>query len=230
MRPVIPMMGFPAIHLRHTRAFAGHQRPMTFWHARNEKPYPGGITAVYAQALEREEIFQGLEKGNIYASSDYGRPYLDFSINGVSMTHANELFVDSEDLRTLEIFFAQDGGFVSQEFQEPIEGADWVLDWEASIEVLKNGQLWTSVQISGPVASIKLEDHAPVTGAEYGFDKCMQKDGTYYINAYSDQPVDPAELNTGGADFYIIRTVSAGGREAYIGPMWVSVENDCCTQ
>jgi len=37
-------------------------------------------------------------------------------------------------------------------------------------------------------------------------------------------PVDPSTLNTGGADFYIIRTVSSGGREAYIGPFWIEIK------
>ncbi len=32
------------------------------------------------------------------------------------------------------------------------------------------------------------------------------------------------ELNTDGIDFYIVRTVSENGREAYAGPVWVSTQ------
>lgn len=52
---------------------------------------------------------------------------------------------------------------------------------------------------------------------------CVQIDGKYYINIYSDNPIDPSKLNTGGADFYLIRVVGANGRIAYAGPIWVEV-------
>ncbi|MFO7929021.1 MAG: hypothetical protein R6U35_05095 [Candidatus Humimicrobiaceae bacterium] len=76
---------------------------MTFWHARNEKPYPGGITAVYSTSLTREGIFQGLENGRIYASSDYGRPCLDITIIRIGVRDGSP--------RTLEIVFVQDGAY-----------------------------------------------------------------------------------------------------------------------
>lgn len=49
----------------------------------------------------------------------------------------------------------------------------------------------------------------------------MLKDGRYFVNEYSDNPVDPAALNTAGKDFYLIRVVGANGRHAYAGPIWV---------
>ncbi len=44
---------------------------------------------------------------------------------------------------------------------------------------------------------------------------------TNYINKYSDNPIDPNLLNTGGADFYIIRIVGDNGRYCSAGPIWV---------
>ena len=45
--------------------------------------------------------------------------------------------------------------------------------------------------------------------------------GNYYINVYSDNPIDPSILNTGGVDFYLVRVVGDNGRMAYAGPIWV---------
>jgi hypothetical protein len=61
-----------------------------------------------------------------------------------------------------------------------------------------------------------------VTGAAYSADECYHKDGKTYINRYSDNPVDSESLDTGGADFYLIRVVGANGRSAYAGPIWVT--------
>jgi hypothetical protein len=202
----------------------GHQIPLTAWPARNEKPYAGGITAVYAKNLTRADIFKSLEEGMLYACNDYGRPYLSFSVNGVDIIQDNRLILDSpNDVRNIEITFAQDGAYVPVRFQKPINGSEWTQNWDARIEILKNGNLLKSVDISSPVASVTIIDEEPVAGAEYGFDKCIEKDGEYYINKYSDQPVDPSTLNTNASDFYIIRTVSSGGRESYIGPFWIEV-------
>jgi hypothetical protein len=215
--------GFPGHTLSHTKAYMGHQRPFTIWNARNEKPYAGGLTAVYAASLSREEVFNGLYSQRIYASNDYGRPYLDLIINGTKFIDSNKLTLEtSQDERTLEIIFAQDGAYTPQKQQEPINGKNWYIDWNANIEILKNGKLWHSVSTSNPVVKIIITDDDEITGAEYGFDKCIMMCGNYYINEYSDQSVNPLDLNTKGEDFYIIRTVSAQGRESYIGPFWVS--------
>jgi len=217
--------GLPGHTRSHTDAYVGHQRPLTAWPARNDKPYAGGITAVFAETLSREDIFSSLEEGRVYASNDYGRPYLGFLVNGVNIIGNNELVLDTScDARVLEITFAQDGAYDPLKFQEPIGSSGWTPDWNARIEILKNGELWYSEDVSAPVSSVRVIDEEPVTGAEYGIGKCIEKDGRYYINKYSDQPVDPYALNTGGADFYIIRTVSSRGREAYIGPFWIYAE------
>lgn len=78
-----------------------------------------------------------------------------------------------------------------------------------------------ALPVTAPVAAVSYTDTEPVTGTAYGKENCVLKDGAYYINRYSDNPVDPAVLNTGGKDFYIIRVVGANGRHAYIGPLWV---------
>ena len=75
--------------------------------------------------------------------------------------------------------------------------------------------------ISSPIANITILDTELITGTSFT-ERCIQKsDGKDYINKYSGNPIDPNLLNTGGADFYIIRIVGDNGRYCYAGPIWV---------
>jgi hypothetical protein len=50
---------------------------------------------------------------------------------------------------------------------------------------------------------------------------CQKRGNNYYINQYSENPIDPSTLNTNGYDFYLIRVVGDNGRLSYAGPIWV---------
>ncbi len=218
--------GFPGHTLSHTGAFAGHQRPFTIWHARNEKPYYGGITAVYSLSLTRIDIFDSLYNQKIFSSSDYGRPYLDFSINNINFSESNHLILNSNTQgRILKITFAQDGAYTPQKSQNPINGKYFKNSWNGTIEIIKNGQILKSIPINNIISRVEIIDSETITGTEYGIKKCIRKDGKYYINEYSNNPINPDKLNTKGADYYIVRAVTEAGREAYIGPFWVSINN-----
>ncbi|MBD3353531.1 MAG: DUF3604 domain-containing protein [Candidatus Lokiarchaeota archaeon] len=214
--------GHPGHSICHTDAFVGHQRPLSTWHTRNEHPYPGGITAVRAESLTRDSVFMGLENQKIYACSDHGRPYLEFSINGTSVGSGSTVYANNvDDEREINVFIAQDGGFAAKKHQDPIVGEDFVTNWGAKIEILKNGELWQSKEIDGPIFNWTISDNEPIAGANYGSQSCINRNGQYYINEYSTNPVDPLELNTDGADFYIVRIVGNNGRHVYAGPIWV---------
>ncbi len=213
--------GHPGHSISHTRASIGHQYPFSFYNARNGHPYPSGITAVYASSLTRDGVFRGLETGRVYANSDHGRPILDFSINGISVGYNATVSVATPTTsRDLSIFIAQDGAPVGRKNLAATAGADWTPNWSATIEIIKNGMIWQSIQISTPIGMITISDNSTITGASY--DDCiLGSDGNYYINDQSENPTDPATLNTGGMDFYTIRVVGANGRTSYIGPIWV---------
>jgi hypothetical protein len=147
--------------------------------------------------------------------------------------------------RRIEIFLAQDGspaatrgtsaaaalmaatagsGSQSSPVQPGTQSGEqsgWKPDWHADIEIIKNGELLHTIPVNAPVSRAEFVDRAPVTGAAYGIEECFPKDGQSYINRFSDNPVDPATLNTGGADFYLVRVVGRNGRSAYAGPIWV---------
>ena len=115
------------------------------------------------------------------------------------------------------MILAQDGALTAPvtEFRQP--------DWKATVEIHKNGTLLASLPVDKPLAAVRFTDTGPVTGTSYGRENCVYREGAYYINEYSDNPVDPAALHTGGKDFYIVRVVSENGRHSYIGPLWVEV-------
>jgi len=210
--------GHPGHDLAHTGAWVGHQRPFTFWWTRFDKPFPGGLTAVYAAGLSRREIFSALENRRLYAVSDHGRPLIFFTINGTSVGGDSTLRVEGRETpRQIEVILAQDGALTAPvtEFRQP--------DWKATVEIHKNGTLLASLPVDKPLAAVRFTDTGPVTGTSYGRENCVYREGAYYINEYSDNPVDPAALHTGGKDFYIVRVVSENGRHSYIGPLWVEV-------
>jgi hypothetical protein len=102
---------------------------------------------------------------------------------------------------------------------------NWVPDWNATVQIFKDGNLTASIPINTPLANITLIDTAPITGTSYGVQNCVEINGKYYINKYSDNPIDPSKLNTGGADFYLIRVVGHDGRFVYAGPIWVEASH-----
>jgi hypothetical protein len=215
--------GHPGHSLSHTNAYIGHQHPWTIWPNRVDLPYPGGLTAVFAPNLSREAVFSGLENQRIFATSDHGRPFLYFTINGTPVGDGSELQVSNPAIhRELNVLFAQDGApAANKRPQAASVTPNWQPNWNAKVEIFKNGDLLYSQIISTPVANITILDTALITGTSFT-DKCIQKsDGKYYINDYSDNPINPALLNTGRADFYLIRIVGDNGRYCYAGPIWV---------
>lgn len=237
--------GHPGHSLSHTAARVGHQRPMTRWRCRIGHPYPGGLTAVYAPELTREAVFSALERGHIFAGSDHGRPLLSFTVNGVPVGAAeaegggdssgNVSVADPSSPRVIRIFLAQEGApaatrdtsaaaaVMSATVDSTSQSSGWKPDWKAKIEIIKNGELLAAIPVNAPVNRVEYVDRVPVSGATYGAQECFRQDGKTYINSFSDKPVDPQSLNTGGADYYLIRVVGANGRSAYAGPIWVEI-------
>jgi hypothetical protein len=217
--------GHPGHSLSHTNAYIGHQRPWTTWNIRGGMPYPSGITAVFALNLTRGSVFAGLENQRIYATSDYGRPFISFTINGTRVGDGSTLKVaNASTARQISVVIAQDGApAANKRPQAASVTPNWVPDWGANVEIFKNGNLLARIPISTALANITLIDTDPVTGTSYGLGNCVQVDGRYYINSYSDNPIDPTALNTSGADFYLLRVVGNNGRTAYAGPIWVEV-------
>ncbi len=216
--------GHPGRSISHTDAYITHQRPYTFWWTRIDKPYPGGITAVISPSLSRSTIFDQLENRFVYANSDHGRPLLNFTISGQPVGGNSTIYVPTaETAREIEIFLAQDGAPARKVFTAASITNNWVPNWNANIEIIKNGEIFKTFSVNEPVVRLSFTDSTPIAGAIYGKESCVLKDGKYYINEYSDNPVDPDTLNTGGIDFYIIRVVGQNGRHSYIGPIFVSV-------
>jgi len=213
--------GHPGHSLSHTRAYIGHQRPFSLWHTRNEHPYPGGLTAVYVDNLTREGVFTGLENQRIYANSDHGRPILIFQINDTTVGDGSTFIARNRTShREINVFLAQDGAPVALKSKAASVTRNWIPNWNANIEIIKNGNLWYTEEISTPIVNFSIIDTEPITGTSYK-QSCLKRGNNYYINKYSDNPIDPNTLNTGGFDYYLIRVVAENGRRSYAGPIWV---------
>ncbi|MFX1391544.1 MAG: DUF3604 domain-containing protein, partial [Promethearchaeota archaeon] len=213
--------GHPGHSLSHTRAYIGHQRPFSLWHTRNEHPYPGGLTAVYVDNLTRLGVFSGLENQRIYANSDHGRPILSFNINGTNVGDGSTFTASSSaNHREISIFLAQDGAPVALKSKAASVTPNWIPNWNGNIEIIKNGMLWHTEPISTPIINFTIIDTEPIIGTSYE-KSCLKRRNNYYINQYSDNPIDPSTLNTNGYDFYLIRVVGENGRMSYAGPIWV---------
>jgi hypothetical protein len=219
--------GHPGHTLCQTPAYVGHQRPFSIWHTRNEHPYSGGITAAWAGNLTREGVFTALENQRVFAVSDFGRPVLNFTINGVPVGDGATVFLgNATDRRNISVFLAQDGAPATTKRGGPslASNFDPSQRWNATIEILKNGELFATLPVNSPVVHANFTDSTTLTGASYGVESCIYRDGEYYINEFSNNPVDPSLLNTNGTAFYILRVVGQNGRMAYAGPIWVEVE------
>ncbi|MEJ2277143.1 MAG: DUF3604 domain-containing protein [Candidatus Lokiarchaeota archaeon] len=213
--------GHPGHSLSHTRAYIGHQRPFSLWHTRNEHPYTGGLTAVYSDNLTRDGVFNGLQNQRIYASADHGRPILTFMINSTKVGDGSTFVASNQySHRELNIFLAQDGAPVALDYHAAKVTPNWIPNWKASIEIIKNGKFWDTININSPIQNITIIDKEPISGTSFE-SNCIFKNGKWYINSYSDNPIDPTSLNTNGFDYYLVRVIGDNGRTSYIGPIWV---------
>ena len=213
--------GHPGHSLSHTQAYIGHQRPYSVWLTRNEHPYPGGLTAVFIDNLTREGVFSGLENQRIFANSDHGRHLLFFNINGTKVGDNSTIIMSNQNShRKINIFLAQDGNPVAKLRGSASAPFNWAPDWKGTIEVMKNGYLFQSIGVDSPIANVSIIDTNPITGTSFE-PYCIEIDGNFYINSYSDNPIDPSTLNTNGFDYYLVRFVGNNDRMTWAGPIWV---------
>jgi len=212
--------GFLGHSISHTRAFIGHQYPPAYDSSRVPQPYPSGVTGAFVRNITRESVFDAIHKRATIANSDYGRPYVRFSVNGLEPGDNDSILIvgNATANREITLFLAQDGN-PSAGYKRAAK--PWIEepDWSASIQIFKNGELWREQEISTPLASITFNDSAAITGTEY--ENCTIKDGQWYINGESLTAVDPDSLNTGGADYYFLRVLTCNGRFTAVGPIWV---------
>ena len=213
--------GHPGHSLSHTQAYIGHQRPYSVWLTRNEHPYPGGLTAVFIDNLTREGVFSGLENQRIFANSDHGRHLLFFNINGTKVGDNSTIIMSNQNShRKINIFLAQDGNPVAKLRGSASAPFNWAPDWKGTIEVMKNGYLFQSIGVDSPIANVSIIDTNPINGTSFE-PYCIEIDGNFYINSYSDNPIDPSTLNTNGFDYYLVRFVGNNDRMTWAGPIWV---------
>ncbi|MCG3260582.1 MAG: hypothetical protein H7644_12595, partial [Candidatus Heimdallarchaeota archaeon] len=94
-------------------------------------------------------------------------------------------------------------------------------DWGTTVQIFKNGYLWREQFIDVPVTELSFFDNTTITGTSY--DGSIEINGEYYVNEESETPINPANLNTNGADFYFVRILYSMGRVSAVGPIWIEI-------
>lgn len=208
--------------LSHTRAYIGHQYPYTYLLSRVSHLYPSGITGAYVSELTRDGIFNALYNRRVISNSDFGRPYIRFSINDViaGQDDSTVYVANATSTREIKLLLAQDGAPQSELLQA---ASPWLSDpdWGTTVQIFKNGYLWREQSIDVPVTELSFFDNTTITGASY--DGSIEINGEYYINEESETPINPANLNTNGVDFYFVRILYSMGRVSAVGPIWVEI-------
>lgn len=211
--------GFAGHSLMHTDVGVGHQYPYSLVGNRQGKQHVSGLTAVHTEGLTRNEIFSSLRNGTVYANSDYGRPYVNFTINDIPVYYNSSVHVTTPNTRVIRIVIAQDGNPAAMGDKTASMSTNPKPYWDSTVEIYKNGKLFTSIPISTPIAEIIEYDNEPITGDSYNY-SIRKEDGKYYVNDISPNPIEPSDLNSGGADFYFIRVVQNSVRKTYAGTIW----------
>ncbi|MCP4760635.1 MAG: DUF3604 domain-containing protein [archaeon] len=230
--------GHPGHSLTSSRATLGIQYPFTYMAARTNKRYPGGITAVRTNSLSRNDIFNSLQSGKVYASSDHGRPFVNFSVNGISPGEEINSTIsvsNPTDPRIIDLTIALDGAPSSGFKKAASISTNWKPNWNATIDIFKNGNIWNTTILEGPLIKINYTDTEAITGTKYDYwIDSEEESGKYLINSASQKPVDKDDFNSLGEDFYYVR-VTTGleldsadeveniGRTLWCGPIWVKI-------
>lgn len=194
--------------ISHTKANHVLGYPYSLSGNKMEHGHEGGLTAVYAEELNRDAIFHAFKNRRCYAASWVTRPLMFFEINGVSVGEQNSTvnIPSKTSKRELKIFLCADG--VSMEPNNPTE--------IKKVEIFKNAKCWKSLPVHAPVFKKTITDAEEITGTTY---EPIKKRKGFYVSKRSKRPVK-GKLGT-KEDFYYVRMTDSKGRKAWIGPLWV---------
>lgn len=213
--------GRPGHAICHKASHYANQNPLLGWTAHYGHPYPGGITGVWTEGFDRENIMDAIRQRAVVATRSLFRPLINFSINGhqvgVNGSTVNVLNVNSQ--RNINFQLIRDGLELGWNGEADLGEFD-----EVTIEIWKNSELWQTNKSKSPFININAVDSTQINGTSY--EDYVEKDGKYYLHERAVLEVeDPNSLNTNGQDYYFVRCFSGEGTiddfYAWIGPIWV---------
>lgn len=204
--------GYPGHSLVQTATHWPSQWPWQAVGVRAGHPYRGGLTGAWVGELTRIGVLEAMHTGNVMGTSAPFRPVVAFSVNGCGPgLGGNVITVPTvSSPRTITLNVARDG-------LERSGATAWP---ELTVELWKNSELLRTATVKGAGGSFTFVDDTPVTGTTYT-GAVQDTEGVWRTHARAALPVDPTELNTGGADYYFVRLHSPAGFWAWAGPVWV---------
>ena len=210
----------------HTEANNRFQYPSTMMGLvgsfRFGEEYPNGLIGVYAENLTRANIFDSLKSRACYATTHVSRPFINFTINGISVGQNDSIVYipTPTSQRNISLFIAADGNFVNNTIQ--------------NITLVRNN---IDIDFETPYTLIyryNYTDTTEITGMNYTYG--IEENGQYKINknahiSLPEYSIDqPPSTNWNGTDYseitdlYYIRILQKNGNMAWIGPIWVKIK------
>lgn len=115
--------------------------------------YPGGLAAVYAPKLTREEIFKALKERRCYATTGESM-IVEFYLNGAMM--GTEIKAGS-----------------ARHLEAKVIGTNRL----RSVEIIKNGHIWAMHEAHGDAETLSWEDKGREREVDYYYLRVIQADG-----------------------------------------------------
>jgi len=210
--------------LQHTEANNRFQYPFTQMGLQGigfrfgAEDYENGLVGIFSDNLTRENVFDSLKSRACYATTHVIRPYLNFSINDVSVgVNDSTVYVATPtSSRNISIFVASEGNSKIK-----------------NITLVKNNIDINYTLPNEHVFRYMYNDTDAITGMNYTGG--ISVNGQYKIsqNAHkslSEYSIDnPPSTNWNGADYtditdvYYLRVIQNNGQMAWIGPIWVKI-------
>ncbi|MHA1269142.1 MAG: DUF3604 domain-containing protein [Candidatus Helarchaeota archaeon] len=183
--------------------------------------YEGGLIGIYAKNLTRTGVFSALKTRSCFGSTHVSRPFINFSINNVSIgRNDSTVYVLSKTSpRHIQVFIAADGNFGNYTIK--------------NITLVKNNVDINSVSPNSLIYNYNYTDSDELKGMNYTYG--VEINGAYKItqNAKISLPEfsinNPPSTNWNGTEYtditdvYYIRILQNNGNMAWIGPIWVKI-------
>ena len=204
--------GRPGHSLMHTAAHNIYQYPYgtIIWHANQtvayKTHYPNGLVAIFLKELERKGVFNALRSRACFATSHVDRMIIDFKVNGKNFYEEQNLIVNKDEPRTIEVNVFGDGNMNNSKIEK--------------IELIKNNKVIYTHLGKNLIESFEYVDYEPINGVEY--EGGYFENGDFKISSLSKKYLDKRP-STDGEDFYYVRVTEENGEMGWAGPVWIKI-------
>jgi hypothetical protein len=162
--------------------------------------------AIFLKELERKGVFNALRSRACFATSHVDRMIIDFKVNGKNFYEEQNLIVNKDEPRTIEVNVFGDGNMNNSKIEK--------------IELIKNNKVIYTHLGKNLIESFEYVDYEPINGVEY--EGGYFENGDFKISSLSKKYLDKRP-STDGEDFYYVRVTEENGEMGWAGPVWIKI-------